>query len=66
MEDILFQKEARKRLLRGAQLLMESVKGTLGPCGHHVLIRKEFALPLITNDGVTIAKSLHVLSLIHI
>lgn len=60
MEDILFQKEARKRLLRGAQLLMESVKGTLGPCGHHVLIRKEFDLPLITNDGVTIAKSLHV------
>ena len=60
MEDILFQKEARKRLLRGAQLLMESVKGTLGPCGHHVLIRKEYDLPLITNDGVTIAKSLHV------
>lgn len=60
MEAILFQKEARKRLLHGAQLLMESVKGTLGPCGHHVLIQKEFDLPLITNDGVTIAKSLHV------
>lgn len=38
---ILFQKEARDRLLRGAELLMESVKGTLGPCGHHVVIQKK-------------------------
>jgi len=56
---ILFQKEARKRLLRGAELLMESVKGTLGPCGHHVVIQKAYGLPLVTNDGVTIAKALH-------
>lgn len=57
---ILFQKEARDRLLRGAELLMESVKGTLGPCGHHVVIQKEKGLPCITNDGVSIAKSLRV------
>lgn len=61
MEDtILFQKEARDRLLHGAKVLMESVKGTLGPCGHHVLIQKEYGQPLVTNDGVTIAKALHV------
>lgn len=53
-------KEARDRLLRGAELLMESVKGTLGPCGHHVVIQKEKGLPCITNDGVSIAKSLRV------
>lgn len=57
---ILFQKEARNRLLGGAELLMESVKGTLGPCGHHVVIQKEKGLPCITNDGVSIAKSLKV------
>lgn len=57
---ILFQKEARERLLRGAELLMESVKGTLGPCGRHAVIQKEKGLPCITNDGVSIAKSLQV------
>lgn len=57
---ILFQKEARERLLRGAELLMESVKGTLGPCGRHAVIQKEKGLPCITNDGVSIAKSLSV------
>lgn len=57
---ILFQKEARTRLLRGGELLMESVKGTLGPCGHHVVIQKDKGLPCITNDGVSIAKSLYV------
>ncbi len=57
---ILFQKEARDRLLRGAELLMESVKGTLGPCGRHAVIQKEKGLPCITNDGVSIAKSLQV------
>lgn len=57
---ILFQKEARDRLLRGAELLMESVKGTLGPCGRHAVIQKEKGLPCITNDGISIAKSLQV------
>lgn len=57
---ILFQKEARTRLLRGAELLMESVRGTLGPCGRHAVIQKEKGLPCITNDGVSIAKALRV------
>lgn len=59
-ETILFQREARKRLLHGAEILMESVKGTLGPCGHHVVIQKQYGQPLVTNDGVSIAKALHV------
>lgn len=56
---ILFRQEARERLLEGARLLKESVKGTLGPCGHHAVIQKEYGLPLVSNDGVTIAKALH-------
>lgn len=60
MEEVIFQEMARKKLLRGAQVLMESVKGTLGPCGHHVLIQQPYGTPLITNDGVTIAKALHL------
>lgn len=59
-ETIVFQQDARKRLLHGAEILMESVKGTLGPCGHHVVIQKPYGQPLVTNDGVSIAKALQV------
>ena len=58
-QSVLFQKEARARLLQGAKLLADSVKGTLGPCGHHVVMQKEYGTPLISNDGVTIAKALY-------
>lgn len=59
-ESVIFQKAARQRLLEGAKLLMESVKGTLGPCGHHVVIQTKKQRPIVTNDGVSIAKALHV------
>ncbi|MCI9523613.1 MAG: chaperonin GroEL [Erysipelotrichaceae bacterium] len=56
---VCFQKEARDQLLKGAYTLMESVKGTLGPCGHHVVLQRSLGAPLVTNDGVTIAKAIH-------
>lgn len=57
-EQMIFQDEARKKLLQGAALLMQSVKGTLGPCGHHAILHKEYGKPMVSNDGVTIAKAL--------
>lgn len=60
LETILFQAEARKKLLHGAEILMKSVKGTLGPCGHHVMMERAFGKAVITNDGVSIAKSLYL------
>lgn len=59
-ETILFQKDAQAKLLRGAFILKESVKGTLGPCGHHVIMQKGYGIPIVSNDGVSIAKTLHL------
>lgn len=58
--NILFQEDTRNKLLHGAYKLKECVKGTLGPCGHHAILEKGYGSPFITNDGVTIAKALHV------
>lgn len=58
-ETVRFQKEARTALLAGAKLLMDSVKGTLGPCGRHVVIQQRNGHPIITNDGVSIARVVH-------
>lgn len=58
--NIRFQEDTRNKLLHGAFVLKESVKGTLGPCGHHAILEKGYGSPLITNDGVTIAKALRL------
>ena len=52
--------EARAALLRGIDLLADTVKITLGPKGRNVVLDKKFGAPLITNDGVTIAKEIEL------
>ncbi len=55
-KQILFGEEARKALERGVNQLADTVKITLGPKGRNVVLEREYGAPLITNDGVTIAK----------
>ncbi len=55
---ILFQDEARQKLLSGVKQLADAVRITMGPKGRNVLLEKKFGGPLITNDGVTIAKEI--------
>jgi chaperonin GroEL len=55
---IIFGDDARKKLFKGVQALADSVKVTLGPRGRNVILDKKYGAPLITNDGVTIAKEI--------
>ena len=57
-KEIKFSEEARKSLERGVNKLADTVKVTLGPKGRNVILQKSFGAPLITNDGVTIAKEI--------
>jgi len=57
---ILFGEEARRALERGVNQLADTVKITLGPKGRNVVLDKKFGAPLITNDGVTIAKEIEL------
>ena len=57
-KEILYNEEARQALLRGVDKLANTVKVTLGPKGRNVVIEKKFGAPLVTNDGVTIAKEI--------
>lgn len=57
---IYFDDDMRSAIIEGVDTLCKSVKTTLGPCGRHVLLQREYKPPLITNDGVTIAKYVHV------
>ncbi len=59
-KDILFGQEARNALERGLNTLADTVKVTLGPKGRNVVLDKKFGAPLITNDGVTIAKEIEL------
>ncbi len=59
-KDILFGEEARKALQSGVDQLANTVKVTLGPKGRNVVLDKKFGAPLITNDGVTIAKEVEL------
>ena len=59
-KDIIFGEEARKALQAGVDKLANTVKVTLGPKGRNVVIDKKFGAPLITNDGVTIAKEVEL------
>ena len=52
--------EARKALETGVNILADTVKVTLGPKGRNVVLDKKFGAPLITNDGVTIAKEIEL------
>lgn len=55
-----FNTEARKKLENGINLIADAIKVTLGPRGRNVVLEKEFGLPLITNDGVSIAKEIEL------
>ena len=57
---IVYGEEARRSLERGVNQLADTVKGTLGPKGRNVVLDKKFGSPLITNDGVTIAKEIEL------
>ena len=56
-KQIIYGEEARKAIERGVNQLADTVKITLGPKGRNVVLDKKFGTPLITNDGVTIAKA---------
>ncbi len=59
-KQILFGEEARHALEKGVNQLADTVKVTLGPKGRNVVLEKKFGAPLITNDGVTIAKEIEL------
>ncbi|MDR1467632.1 MAG: chaperonin GroEL [Oscillospiraceae bacterium] len=59
-KSIAYSEDARKALLRGVDYLADTVKITLGPKGRNVVLDKKFGPPLITNDGVTIAKEIEL------
>ena len=59
-KEILYGMDARAALLRGVDRLADTVKITLGPKGRNVVLEKKFGAPLITNDGVTIAKEIEL------
>lgn len=59
-KQIQFGEEARKSLMNGIDQLADTVKVTMGPKGRNVVLAKKFGAPLITNDGVTIAKDIEL------
>ena len=59
-KDIIYGEDARKALQTGIDKLANTVKITLGPKGRNVVLDKKYGAPLITNDGVTIAKEIEL------
>ena len=59
-KEIKFSEDARSKMLKGVDKLANTVRVTLGPKGRNVVLDKSFGAPLITNDGVTIAKEIEL------
>ncbi|NQV61325.1 MAG: chaperonin GroEL, partial [Alphaproteobacteria bacterium] len=59
-KEVIFDTEARDRMLRGVDILANAVKVTLGPKGRNVVLDKSFGAPRITKDGVTVAKEIEL------
>lgn len=59
-KDILYSEKARAEILKGVNLLAEAVKITLGPRGRNVVLDRSYAAPLVTKDGVTVAKEIEL------
>ncbi|CYU75984.1 chaperonin GroEL [Streptococcus suis] len=59
-KEIKFAADARESMVRGVDILVDTVKVTLGPKGRNVVLEKAYGSPLITNDGVTIAKEIEL------
>src|SRR5438034_9940699 len=59
-KQLKFNEEARSALLRGANIMASAVKATMGPKGRNVVIDKKYGSPMITKDGVTVAKEIEL------
>src|SRR6266513_2880686 len=59
-KQIVHGEESRQAILRGVNILADAVKVTLGPKGRNVVIEKKYGAPLITKDGVTVAKEIEL------
>ena len=59
-KEVKFHGDARERMLRGVDVLANTVKVTLGPKGRNVVLDKSFGAPRITKDGVTVAKEIEL------
>ena len=57
-KDIIFNQDAREKILRGVNILADTVKVTLGPKGRNVVLEKSFGSPVVTKDGVSVAKEI--------
>jgi len=60
VKEVRFSEDARHQMARGAYILANAVKVTLGPKGRHALLEKSFGPPLVTKDGVTVAKEIEL------
>src|SRR5210317_63704 len=59
-KQIMFDEEARRKILAGVEKLAKTVKVTLGPSGKNVIMEKSFGGPKVTKDGVTVAKEIEL------
>ena len=59
-KEVKFGDSGRKKMLAGVNVLADAVKATLGPKGRNVIIEKSFGAPLITKDGVSVAKEIEL------
>lgn len=59
-KELKFSEDARSAMLRGVDKLADTVKTTIGPKGRNVVLEQSYGSPTITNDGVTIAKSIEL------
>jgi len=59
-KQLLYNEDARKKLLNGVEKLSNAVKVTLGPKGRNVLLDKKFGAPTVTKDGVSVAKEIEL------
>src|SRR5262245_37911344 len=59
-KQLTFREDARASILRGVNKLANTVKVTLGPRGRNVMLAKKFGSPLVTKDGVTVAKEIEI------
>lgn len=59
-KEVKFSDSARQKMLKGVNVLADAVKVTLGPKGRNVVIEKSFGAPLVTKDGVTVAKEIEL------
>ena len=59
-KDVIFGDDSRKKLLAGIDILANAVKSTLGPKGRNVAFERSYGGPLVTKDGVTVAKQIEL------